>query len=537
MKNKLMNAALLLMLATPVVAQENPDIMVVFDASGSMWGQIDGRTKIEIARDAFSDLSGEWSASGSNVGLIAYGHRRKGDCGDIELISSPEAGSTARLGALVQSLTPRGKTPLSDAVTMAAQELRFTENAATVVLLSDGRETCGRNTCEVGAELERLGVNFTAHVIGFDVNDAEARAQLQCLANNTGGQYFDAGNAGELSAALSQITQNDTPAPVIEVAAQTVALSIDIIEADGTYRPAQVSLRATNLENGAVVELGTLTDAREVVQGWAGSLPAGRWKIEALSAEGRGEIELRLSGARAQVDIPFAAFSLDFILADNGPYLLGVEQIMLLTPSIAIQQNAQLTVAMYPEGVREISQRMDYSYQFGAASGQVLQHWFESPPSTGNYDILVMRGNDFNNVIFSQTIRYETMVEPRWSGPRQGEAGARLPVQISGMNNAYATLVLSQNGRKIWDSWYSKLITDEGIFLPLPNETGGYDLSLKYRNPAGDQVEVSLGEIRVGTIVLEDDADAVAPPKEEAAPESPEPAEMQFAYGADPDNL
>ena len=30
--------------------------MVVLDASGSMWGQVDGTTKMEIARDAVRDL-------------------------------------------------------------------------------------------------------------------------------------------------------------------------------------------------------------------------------------------------------------------------------------------------------------------------------------------------------------------------------------------------------------------------------------------------------------------------------------------------
>lgn len=516
MNKQVLSIALLAMLTTPVAAQQNPDIMVVFDASGSMWGQIDGRTKIEIAQDAFSDLSINWTASNTNVGLIAYGHRRKGDCGDIELISKPSSGSAERLGALVQGLTPRGKTPLSAAVRMAAQELRFTENAATVILLSDGRETCGANTCEVGAELERLGVNFTANVIGFDVNDAEARAQLQCLASNTGGQYFDASNAGELTAALDSVTSYEIPTVVAteESAVQMVGLSIDIAETEGTYRPGQVTLKATNIKSSEIVVLGTLTDAREMVEGWRGSLPAGNWKIEAFSVEGYGEITAILTGQNAKLEIPFIAFPLDFTLQNNGPYLLGVKHTMLLTPTAAIQGNAQLKVAMFPEGARDIGQRMDFSYQFGAPAGQVLAHYFDSPTTPGNYEIVVMRGNDPTNVIFRQIIRYETNVSPGWRGPRQGEAGAQLPVEISGITNKFSTLVLSKDGTKVWDSWLSYLLTDDGIFLPLPAEEGVYELSLKYKNAQGDQVVADFGAITVGSVTLEDDSDAIAPPSE-----------------------
>lgn len=56
------------------MAQDGPrDVMVVFDMSGSMWGQVDGVAKVEIARDAFGGLISDWNASNTNAGLIAYG--------------------------------------------------------------------------------------------------------------------------------------------------------------------------------------------------------------------------------------------------------------------------------------------------------------------------------------------------------------------------------------------------------------------------------------------------------------------------------
>ena len=81
-----------------------------------------------------------------------------------------------------------GKTPLSAAVKQAAEALRYTEDKATVVLITDGLETCNADPCALGKELEQSGVDFTAHVVGFGLTADEGR-QVACLAENTGGKY------------------------------------------------------------------------------------------------------------------------------------------------------------------------------------------------------------------------------------------------------------------------------------------------------------------------------------------------------------
>ena len=88
------------------------------------------------------------------------------------------------------------------------------ERKATVILVSDGEETCHADPCALGAELEKLGVDFTAHVVGFDIDkNPKAKAQLQCLASSTGGRYLDAKDAGELNKALREVTQASPAAP------------------------------------------------------------------------------------------------------------------------------------------------------------------------------------------------------------------------------------------------------------------------------------------------------------------------------------
>ncbi|MEO1136538.1 MAG: VWA domain-containing protein, partial [Pseudomonadota bacterium] len=223
--------ASLILAAAPAVAEENDSILVL-DASGSMWGQIEGEAKITIAKRVLGDLLDDLPAD-RRLGLIAYGHRRKGDCADIEELASVGA-DRAAIASAVSALNPKGKTPMADSIKLAAQKLKYTENKATVILVSDGIETCAPDPCGVAAALEQAGVDFTAHVIGFDVTEENDSAQLRCIAENTGGKYVSASNADELGEALEET-----------VAAAPEAVTVT-----------KVRLRATELEGGLVIEEG-----------------------------------------------------------------------------------------------------------------------------------------------------------------------------------------------------------------------------------------------------------------------------------------
>tara|TARA_R110002049_G_scaffold89466_1_gene225046 strand:+ start:6746 stop:8992 length:2247 start_codon:yes stop_codon:yes gene_type:complete len=195
-------------------------VMVVMDSSGSMWGQIDGRSKRDIAREAVRAMVDSNPDLGS-AGLIAYGHRRKGDCKDIELMRSP--GARVPLADAVDKLVPVGKTPLTAAVETAADALKIEENRATVILVTDGIETCDADPCAAGVSLEERGIDFTTHVIGFGLSADEGR-QVACLAEETGGRYIEASNAGELSEALKSVAEAVESGPP---EAATATASID----------------------------------------------------------------------------------------------------------------------------------------------------------------------------------------------------------------------------------------------------------------------------------------------------------------------
>ncbi|PID47664.1 MAG: hypothetical protein CR967_03300 [Proteobacteria bacterium] len=179
--------------------------MLILDASGSMWGQIDGKEKIVIAKEAVYKVIKDWDES-IHVGLMVYGHRKKGDCEDIEVLMPTGKIDKAILKQKVSQISPKGKTPISKSLQKAAKILRFTEDEATIILISDGKETCDSDPCEVAKELEKLGINFTAHVIGFNV-DANTDKQLSCIAKATGGKYFSAKNPKDLNNALKKLVK------------------------------------------------------------------------------------------------------------------------------------------------------------------------------------------------------------------------------------------------------------------------------------------------------------------------------------------
>ena len=112
-----------LVLASPALA-ETPRTIIVMDGSGSMWGQIDGRAKLEIARDTVATVLGTIPAE-QELGLLAYGHREKGNCSDIELIVPPAPGTGSEIAAQVGKMRFLGKTPLSESVRQAAEALRY----------------------------------------------------------------------------------------------------------------------------------------------------------------------------------------------------------------------------------------------------------------------------------------------------------------------------------------------------------------------------------------------------------------------------
>ncbi|MEO1398438.1 MAG: VWA domain-containing protein, partial [Pseudomonadota bacterium] len=193
MKTKFVTTAFIAVLATSAftaasvphatAATEQPEIMIIMDSSGSMRRKIDGKTKMEIAKQAVSSFIAS-APQDVPIGLMAYGHRRAKDCTDIEVVLAPTEGAGTSIEQAVFDMSPKGETPIADSLRAAAAYMNNQTKTATVVLVTDGEEACNADPCAAAAELEASGVDFTAHVVGFGLNEEQSRA-VKCLADNT----------------------------------------------------------------------------------------------------------------------------------------------------------------------------------------------------------------------------------------------------------------------------------------------------------------------------------------------------------------
>ena len=189
--------------ATPAAAEGRVEF--ILDGSGSMWGDAGGESKVAAAKRVMRDfLQRIELPEDTKVGLTLYGHRRKGDCADIERLDAVDYAERMTLASAIDRLSPKGKTPIADSLQTVGDSLKGQEGTTSIVLVSDGIESCGRDPCAVARSLrEQYGIEVTIHVVGFDVT--EKREQLECIAEAGGGKFLPVSRAAELPEAIKVV--------------------------------------------------------------------------------------------------------------------------------------------------------------------------------------------------------------------------------------------------------------------------------------------------------------------------------------------
>ncbi len=208
-------------LLCPAMAMSEPsctaDAIVVFDGSASMAKKGPGtgdKTRIVLAREAMRRAMPEVELY-RRLGLVIYGPGdQQKSCDNVDPRFPPIPDAAERIIAAVDTLDPDGNTPLTAAVNSAAEALNYTEEPGVVVLVTDGRETCGGSPCALGAELAARAADLTVHVIGFQLQpDSKGHPSFRpsnkiykadCLADRTGGKTVTTETVAELVDALRE---------------------------------------------------------------------------------------------------------------------------------------------------------------------------------------------------------------------------------------------------------------------------------------------------------------------------------------------
>jgi len=330
--------------------------MLIFDASGSMWGQIAKEPKIDIARRVLKDVLTHVPPE-AGVGLVAYGHRSKTDCADIETILAPGSQDRTALLRAVDAMQPKGKTPITASIQKTFELLRTREAANTVILISDGLETCDGDPCKAVRAAREAGGKFVLHVVGFDMGSHDV-SQLECAAQAGGGLYFTAADAADLGKALQQ---------AVAMTAETPAgkLSIKAL-ADGKLTDAMVQI--SDAAGGASI-VGQRTYTRSDTNPRLIPLPDGKYDVSVRSVTIKGAPEQKLSGIEIR----------------NGGTVEKVVDFSTGTLRVKVTRNGKLsdaTVTAYRSGTSEI------------VAGSRTYTRADSNPSSlrlqaGSYDIVI----------------------------------------------------------------------------------------------------------------------------------------------------
>ncbi|MEM7440807.1 MAG: VWA domain-containing protein [Pseudomonadota bacterium] len=215
LKNLVSGVAIGLVLAQPLAAACSRDAIMVFDGSGSMAtpaADPPHLPRIDEARSALGQALPDVTSL-RRVGLMVYGPGPLGPCDNVEMRVPPTRDALAIMGALAGTV-PEGDTPLTKAVRAAANALT---PEGIIVLITDGRETCGGGTCALAADLAASAPGITVHVIGFKVwenfsrwpgfhaeSGALERQPARCMADETGGLFISTDSVEELVDALRE---------------------------------------------------------------------------------------------------------------------------------------------------------------------------------------------------------------------------------------------------------------------------------------------------------------------------------------------
>lgn len=189
---------------------KDTNILFIVDFSNSMNDSIQGKPKIEMARDTLAEILPKIPPH-IKVGLRVYGHK----AGFTYLQGCQASSLKVPLGYnnfqnimnSMYSSVATGWTPITYSLKQAInKDFAGISGKKHIILLTDGGENCDESPCTYVINLMKTRDDVKVDVIAFDVHDAEANNQLRCTALMTRGKFLPAGSQEDLSRSLFETT-------------------------------------------------------------------------------------------------------------------------------------------------------------------------------------------------------------------------------------------------------------------------------------------------------------------------------------------
>lgn len=256
----------------PLPPESVTQMELILDASGSMWGQVEGKAKIDIAKEAMGkiidDLKGREKLE---VALRIYAHQNKECTNSVVEFPMGKIDADA-MKTMVKGIKPLGSTPIAYSLSESVKDFKKgIPGDKVVVLVTDGLESCGGDPCAAAKALREGGVVGKIHVVGFGLSEAELQT-LKCIAEPSGGLLVGASNATEFTGAMEQIMDK----------------SLD----------KNLDLRGLNLKKeGVFMSVKAMQEGKVIAEGQGTqvllSVPAGKYDIQADAFDGSDSVNVK----------------------------------------------------------------------------------------------------------------------------------------------------------------------------------------------------------------------------------------------------
>ena len=176
---------------------ERPEVMVVVDGSGSMQDPFPGaRSRLDAAKDAISRVVRGLHQE-ITTGLVSFT-----DCGETSTPQKYAYRERPDLLVRVRGLSAARRTSLANSIRRAGNAAKSV-GPVTVVVVSDGEDTCGGDPCRVARALKDQKPLLQINVLDLSGGGSAA---LQCVAEVTGGRVFVPGTVAQMSEELQEAT-------------------------------------------------------------------------------------------------------------------------------------------------------------------------------------------------------------------------------------------------------------------------------------------------------------------------------------------
>lgn len=216
-------------------------ILFLLDVSGSMNAEWDGQVRIDAAKKILLNLSDSLQAKYPNVhfGIRVFGAdfpREQKNCKDSRLLVSFREKNKASLSAKLQTISPKGMTPIAYSLEKAAHDFPIDSNTLNaIILITDGEENCDGDVCNAAEMLMRKRISFRPFIVGMGVSEKSAE-KFNCI--------------GEFINAHTETEMNNTVNVIIKRTLNTTSAQINLLDTKGKATVSNIPFTLYDSETG-----------------------------------------------------------------------------------------------------------------------------------------------------------------------------------------------------------------------------------------------------------------------------------------------